>query len=272
MTATDARFALPGSSVTAFVGLTFAWAWLFWGYWVVAMPPGGLQISTTFILCAIIGGFAPSLSGLALARAGSGMQGMRDLVAPVRRWRFAPSQWAIAIALVPATALLSALMQPAFIGPLKWPDPSVLAMALIWPLMAAAGEEFGWRGYLLPRLEQSFGLLRAAFVIGLVWGVWHLPADYVALKGYGDWFLAAFLVNGPIVLTAHSIVMAWLWRRTGGSLLAVIVYHVSITASAMIAPSAGSDGLPGVLSAATGAALVWAAAGALLVFRGNDFN
>jgi membrane protease YdiL (CAAX protease family) len=197
---------------------------------------------------------------------------LRELLAPIRRWHLAPSQWAVALLLVPATALASAVLQPAVIGPLKWPDPTLLVMALVWPLMAAIGEEIGWRGYLLPRLEQRFGLLGAALLIGLVWGFWHLPADYVALKGYGAWFAPAFLVNGPIVLTAHSIILAWLWRRTGGSLLAVVLYHFSITASAIIAPSAGSDGWTGVLSAAIGAALVWVAALSLLAFRRNDFS
>lgn len=260
------------SSVAIFLGLTFAWAWLLWGYWVVAMPPGGLQISAAFMVCAIVGGFAPSLSAAVLAFRGDGRRGLRDLVTPVLRRRLAPSQWAIAILLVPATAILSALIQPVVIGPLRWPDPSILAVALVWPLMAAAGEEIGWRGYLLPRLEQRFGLLGAALLIGLVWGLWHLPADYVALKSYGPWFVPAFLVNGPFVLTAHSIILAWLWRRTGGSLLAVIVYHFSITASAMVGPSAGTEGWTGVVSAGIGAALLWAAALALVTFRRNDFN
>ena len=95
--------------------------------------------------------------------------------------------------------------------------------------------------------------------------------DYVALKGYGDWFWLAFLINGPILLTAHAIVMAWLWRRTGGSTFAVVLYHFSVTASAIVAPTAGSDGLPGVLAAACGAGVMWAVALVLLGVRRADF-
>jgi membrane protease YdiL (CAAX protease family) len=115
------------------------------------------------------------------------------------------------------------------------------------------------------------GLLPAAIVVGLIWGLWHLPPDYIALKGYGDWFWLAFLINGPLILTGHSIIMAWLWRRTQGSLLVAVLYHWSITASAIAAPSAAAEGLPGIASASIGAALIWLAALTLLALRRNDF-
>jgi membrane protease YdiL (CAAX protease family) len=184
---------------------------------------------------------------------------------PLRDGRFAPSIHATALLLVPAVALLSALLQSVLVGPLKWADPALLLMALLWPLMAALGEEIGWRGLLLPRLAARLGLLPAALVIGLIWGVWHLPADFVGLKGYGDWFWLAFLVNGPYVLTAHSIIMAWLWKRTGGSLLAAVLYHFSVTASAILAPTAGAEGPSGLAAAAIGATLLWLIAIALIV-------
>lgn len=259
------------AGVPLFLLLTFGWAWALWGYWVVAMPPGGLVIGPAFILCAIIGGFAPSLAALAVAARQSGRLGLAALLAPFRNWRLGPVVLAVALLLAPASALLSALVQSVALGPLRWPEPPLLLMALIWPLLAALGEEIGWRGFLLPRLVPPLGLLPAAIVIGLVWGVWHLPPDFIALKGYGDWFWLAFLINGPLVLTAHSIIMAWLYRRTNGSLVAATLYHFSITASAIVAPSAGAEGLSGVLAALTGAVFVWLAALALLAFRRSDF-
>jgi len=260
------------AAVPLYLGLTFVWAWALWGYWVVAMPPGGLQISAGFLACAILGGFAPSLAALAVtATAGRGEIG-HQLIRPLFLWKVERSALAVAVLLAPAAALVSLVLQASLIGPLHWPDASLLTVALIWPLLAAVGEELGWRGFLLPRLELRFGLLPAALLIGVVWGMWHLPAHYISMKGYGDWFWAAFLLNGPIVLTAHSIIMAWLWRRTSGSLFAAILYHATITGSAIVAPTSGSDGLPGVLAAGTGAAVLWAAALLLVVIRREDFT
>lgn len=258
-------------AIWLFLAGTFGWAWLLWGYWVVAMPPGGLQVGPAFIVCAIAGGFAPSLAALAVTFAQDGRHGVVELLKPLLRWRIGRGMAAVILLLVPAPTAVSVALQAAFVGPLKSPDPAILLMALVWPVMAALGEELGWRGYLMPRLNPRLTLLAAAVVTGLVWGLWHLPADYVALKGHGGWFWAAFLLNGPVVLTAHAIIMAWIWNRTGGSTLAATLYHMTITASAMLAPSAGSDGLPGVLAAACGAGVMWGAASLLLVLRRDDF-
>jgi membrane protease YdiL (CAAX protease family) len=260
------------TAVWLFLAGTFGWAWLLWGYWVVAMPPGGLEVSPAFIVCAIIGGFAPSLSALAVSFAHDGRAGVADLMKPLLRWRIGWPMAAIICLLAPAATAVSVALQAAFVGPLKPPDPAILLMAVVWPLMAALGEELGWRGFLMPHLHPRLSLLAAALVTGLVWGLWHLPADYVALKGYGGWFWAAFLLNGPVVLTAHAIIMAWIWKRTDGSTLAAVLYHLTITASAMIAPSAGSDGLPGVLAAACGAGVMCVAAGILFALRRKDFG
>jgi membrane protease YdiL (CAAX protease family) len=258
-------------SVGLFLAATFAWAWLLWGYWVFAMPPGGLQISPAFVVCAIVGGLAPSLAAIAVSAADRGTA-VADLLRPLAFTQFPAPLYLTALLLVPLTALISAALQAQLIGPLRWPDPALLGMALVWPVLAALGEEIGWRGYLLPRLDQRYGLLPAAILVGIVWGIWHLPADYVALKGYGDWFGVAFLLNGPVILTAHSVILAWLWRRTQGSLLVAVLYHWSITASAIAAPSASADGLPGIYAAAIGAALMWLVAGALIALRRNDFR
>lgn len=256
---------------TLFAVLTFAWAWSLWGYWVVAMPSGGLQISAAFLVCAMVGGLAPSLSALILTLYARGTQGVLTALQALLKWPPDGVSLALALMLAPSMAVLGAIVQGWLIGPLVWPAPALLLAALVWPLMAALGEELGWRGYLLPRLLDRFNLLTSAVLLGVLWGFWHLPADYIALKGYGGWFWAAFLLNGPLILTGHSIIMAWLWRRSSGSLPIAVLYHFTITASAMLAPSAGTQGVTGLLSAAISAAVVWLAALALLIFRHQDF-
>ena len=110
---------------------------------------------------------------------------------------------------------------------------------------------------MLPRLLPRFGLIGSAVLVGIAWGCWHLPADYIGLKGYGDWFWAAFLIQGPLLLTAHSLIMTWLWQRTDGSLLLMVIYHASITASAILGLSVGEMGQSAVISAALSTAITW---------------
>jgi membrane protease YdiL (CAAX protease family) len=261
---------VPWRQVALFLIVTFSFAWVLWGYWVVAMPPGGLVISPAFIMCAIVGGLAPSLAAIVVSAMAGGRAGVVSLFAAARR----PVAWPlvlIALLAVPASAAVAYLVQQAVGLQLRWPDPSLLVMALIWPLMAALGEEFGWRGFLTARLVPMWGILPTALTVGLIWGVWHLPADFVGLKGYGDWFWLAFLINGPIVLTAHAIIITWLWHKSGQGMLAALLYHWSVTATAIIAPASIAEGLPGLLTAAIGAGVVWVVAVGLLVLRRADF-
>lgn len=260
------------ATVVWFLAITFIWAWVLWGYWVVAMPPGGLQISSVFIICAIAGGMAPTLAAIVMIANEGSMARVRRLATTLLPWRLDGTTLTVTVLLVPVSTVASVVIQALFVGPLHWPEPSLLAMAAACPFLAALGEELGWRGFLLPHLARRFQLLPAALMVGVIWGLWHLPADYIALKGYGAWFWLAFLLNGPFVLTAHSIIMAWLWRRTSGGLFTAVLYHATITASAIVTPTAGSEGSTGVLSAASGAVVIWVAALILLLARRNEFQ
>ena len=258
--------------VTAFLCGTFLWAWLLWGYWIPAMPPGGLTMSPAFLVSAILGGFAPSGAAVVVALALGGRAGIGRLLAQLLRWRVRPVWYAVALLTVPMVTIVVVGLQTLLIGSRPADIGPPIAVLLVWPLMAALGEEVGWRGFLLPRLQPRLGAVPAALAIGALWGLWHLPADYIALKAYGSWFVPAFLVNGPIVLTAHAIIMSWLWNRTGGNLLLMVLYHLTITATAMLTPSGFTDGATGVGAAAIGAACYWVVAIGLLVWRRGDFS
>ncbi|MDO8360466.1 MAG: CPBP family intramembrane metalloprotease [Devosia sp.] len=243
--------------ISVFLIGTFVWAWALWGYWIPAMPSTGLVITPAFILCAIVGGFAPSLAAFATAWLIGGGASAGHLLHGITHWRAAPYQYVLALGIVPAATILTTVLLPVFVGPLRPADPSIMAMAAIWPVMAALGEEFGWRGFMFPHLLRRYGPMGAAVLVGLVWGLWHLPADYIGLKGFGSLFWLAFVINGPFVLTAHALIMAWLWRKSGSNLVMMILYHWTITASAMLAPTAGGQDALGLASAALGAAVFW---------------
>jgi len=96
--------------------------------------------------------------------------------------------------------------------------PIVLVVTLIFDA-GPLGEELGWRGYALPRLLAGrFSPLAAALVLGLIWGVWHLPAFFVAGTAQHDLQMGIlWLIVGTMLA---SVIMTWLYRRTGGDVLA----------------------------------------------------
>jgi membrane protease YdiL (CAAX protease family) len=98
------------------------------------------------------------------------------------------------------------------------------------------GEEIGWRGYLLPRLGKRHTPLESSIIVGLLWGIWHLPR-YLE-QGGGPFVL--FMIR----IVADSILYTWLFNRTGGSLLLTTIFHASgNTAGAFLPLSPGSNAI-----------------------------
>jgi membrane protease YdiL (CAAX protease family) len=96
------------------------------------------------------------------------------------------------------------------------------------------GEEVGWRGFALPRMQARIGALKASILLGALWVLWHLP-DFltVAQRGGPGSSLSLLYFNLPIFFLsglAISIVMTWVFNHTGGSLFIAILLHTSLNA------------------------------------------
>lgn len=101
--------------------------------------------------------------------------------------------------------------------------PGMLSTAVLLELLLLGGlwEEPGWTGYALPKLQERFsgrpkGGVLAVLVLGLLRAIWHLP---LALYGYIYWF------DVLVFAIAMQIIIAWLYHRSGGSLLVVMWFH-----------------------------------------------
>jgi membrane protease YdiL (CAAX protease family) len=114
----------------------------------------------------------------------------------------------------------------------RWPDSQiVLATApFLFLDIAPWGEEFGWRGFALPRLLEQMTPLAATLVLGTAWIVWHVPAFFVAGIMAVSWQGFFWWALGTMAL---SLVMTVLYLRANASLLvAGIVPHAMINALA----------------------------------------
>jgi membrane protease YdiL (CAAX protease family) len=130
------------------------------------------------------------------------------------------------------------------------PDLGLWAWAL-WLIANGWGEELGWRGFALPRLQRQHSALTSSFLLSIAWAGWHLPAffyvpSYVAL---GLWILPGFFLG----ILAGTIVLTWLYNSSRGSVLAVVLWHASFN-FVSASPNAG-----GFVAAATSTlVMVWA--------------
>jgi len=85
------------------------------------------------------------------------------------------------------------------------------------------GEEIGWRGYALPRLQTRRSALSASLILGVIWGFYHLPLSFT-----GSAFRSPSIVIPFVISTiALSVILAWVYNSTGGSLLLVVLLHAT---------------------------------------------
>lgn len=232
--------------VAAYFMLAYLFSWsvgalLIAGYHDLLPVPGAVHYLVSF---------GPALAAVTVTAVTSGRRGLAELLARVTRWR----TWWVLIGLlsplvlaglaVVANALwiaaptervpdLAALGQIPYLG-----DIGIGAALLLWIATFGLGEEIGWRGFAQPHLQQKQGLLRAALVIGLFWAGWHLPAffykpNFIAL-GVGGF------VGFAIGVVAGAVLLAWLYNRSGGSILVVALWHAvfDFTTSTAVAEGA----------------------------------
>jgi membrane protease YdiL (CAAX protease family) len=230
------RSLVSAHPVAAYVLLTVAWSFPWWSMIWLFLRPGELLggAPPVVFVFVVVGGFGPSLAGLLTTWLADGRAGLLALLGRLRIWRV--GWWWLAVLLVPAVTALTPLLR-SLAG---HPADGGAMLALLGPglglgLTAGLMEELGWRGFLLPRLLAGRPPLRATLLLGLIWGgVWHGYADYFALGGRGVTSLLLVLMLGPLLLTAWSVVITWVYEGTRGSLLLSYAMHASISSSALI--------------------------------------
>jgi uncharacterized protein len=180
------------------------------------MLDGGVE---RFVPLAALGGFGPLIAALVLARGEPG--GVRGLLRPLGAWRVHPVWYLVAIFLPGALlsgglALLSLVHGD--VGPWFFPPANAQRVAAMFvvPLV----EEIGWRGYALPRLQATRGPIVATLILGVMWSIWH--AEMLLLQAVPVHLFPEMLVY----FVAGSFTFTWIYNRTGGSLLLLVLAHV----------------------------------------------
>jgi membrane protease YdiL (CAAX protease family) len=220
--------------VGVFLSATFAASWLLWGLahpvtqrLVGALPPPGFLV--------MLGTAAPGIAALMMAAA-QGSAGR--LLSALAAWRVHPGWFALAFLGPPAIMLLANACHVVLGGA----APSYPAWGR-WPLVLVnfggvlllggpLGEEPGWRGLALPRLEERFGPLVSTLILTPLWALWHLPMFFYR-PGYqgGLPIVIGFLFG----LLAGAIVLTFLYDGTCGSILIVVVFHILINVAMQVA-------------------------------------
>lgn len=148
----------------------------------------------------------------------------------------------VALLFFPAILLIPAFAAYTWHLPLVRPErhgsPSVLLAAagvlfLYNLLFVAVLEEPGWRGFLLDRLQWRLSPLLASLAVWLPWALWHAPLDYFRPERFS---LMMYLQIRVIFLIPISIILTWLYNRSGRSIQATVIFHASMNTFPFVLP------------------------------------
>ena len=252
--------------VTLYIAATFALTWLLW--WSCAQYGAERWLFALGGPVFLAGVFAPALVALAFTAWLDGPTGVTRLTSRIWRWDVPGRLYLFALGFMAATRLVAAAVHRVVTG--AWPPfgdtPVVLMLAaLLVSTWVQAGEEVGWRGYLLPSLARRVGLGGATLVVGVIWAVWHLPLFFIPGSGSDGQSFPLYLVH----VTALSVAMGWLYWKSAGSLLVVMVMHAAVNNTGSLVPAALSSQVAvfswhGSLVAWATASAAWAVAAVLL--------
>ena len=224
--------------------LTYAYSWVIW----IPSVLDGIGVELPFnvagysIVVVIVGAFAPMLASLTLVARQEGWQGTRAFLGKVLDFRFNPKYAALALGIPLAIHAIVHYLAPALgldvaqtLFPTETPvAPILLAIPYFFLMLVLGGgqEEFGWRGYAQEPLQAKIGVLPASLVIGVVWGVWHLPLWFMAGDLHSSYSFLAFLM----MTTSISVVYAWLYNASGKKLIPVLIFHAMNNTAAPLLP------------------------------------
>ncbi len=216
--------------ITYFV-LAYAISWIIVAP-LIASAQGFIDVPVPFALH-YLNDYGPLLAAIITAGIASGTDGLRDLFGRMIRWRVGVG-WALVAAFSPLALFGIAAGIVVFGLGDEPPDPSLLGTItylpylglagwVFWILTAGFGEESGWRGYALPKLQSHMSALSATLIVTLFWVGWHLPRFFY----YGNYMELGFSV---LPLAAHGflamgIVLTWLYNSSRGSILMVALFH-----------------------------------------------
>jgi uncharacterized protein len=212
--------------VTFFV-LCYALSWALW------IPLAVLRDAIPWpanSLAILVGSNVPSGVAIILTAVMRGKAGTRQLLGRLLIWRVSP--WWYLMLLVPTALILISITAVAVLygGPTAALSGSVVAAVITVAFMtfpgSALGEEIGWRGFALPRLQYRRTALTASLILATLHALWHLPLWFMGDPDNQLTLYPAFAIQ----VVAVAVIYTWLYNGTKGSLLLAVLFHTALNA------------------------------------------
>lgn len=228
------------SSIWLFVAIAYGFSWLVWlpGILSSRMLIGAVPWLPLFA----IGTCGPLVAALCCLYRSEGWEGVRNWLRRGFHVRFAWYGWVVILLVPLAVPALVLWVYHQLNGPLA-PLPVISQPWVILPtilLMVTIGggqEEYGWRGYLLERLQMHCKLWQADLILTVIHSIWHLPLFFITMTMQSHYPFWVFLAFG----LGFTLLINQLYRQTQASLLAAILFHGLVNTGLDLFPPVGSS-------------------------------
>lgn len=227
-----------GRSPFKYFALTFVYAWALW------LPAILLGLDdygvSAYMPLVTVGGFAPLAAAVTLVGRRHGRSEIWPFIRQAFDFKTKPVYYLLALFIPVVIHAVAHYLAPVFnlaVADSLFPEGSVNPLLMLIPyfffiLFVGGGqEEFGWRGYAQQPLQERYGVIKASLMIGLAWGVWHLPL-WAFPEGQGGYSPVAFI----IMITSVSLVYGLLYNASGRKLIIALCYHAMWNAASPLLP------------------------------------
>ncbi len=222
---------LKGHPLVLFFPLAYLFSTILWFPQIASAQ--GLTSSPASTYWHLIGGLGPMLAAILVTGIISGRDGLRELATRAFKWRVG-ARWHLFAWLAPVVIFLVGAVVVRFVWGV-WPDFRLFGRTEEYPQLPLLvwwvaniffygfGEEVGWRGFALPRLQQKYNALTATAILSVFWTMWHLPLFWF-IPGYMKMGLGEFM-GLSLSFFLGAVILTWLTNSTRGSILITAVYH-----------------------------------------------
>lgn len=188
----------------------------------------------------ILGSWMPNLAAVTVTGVIAGREGIRQLLGKFFAYRIAVRWYLVALLPFPLAFVAAGLYRlaggtaPGNMGLSVGFWAGLLILNL---LQGATGEEAGWRGFALPRLQETHGPVKASLILGLLWNFWHLPLWLIS--GYSGLDLLVYVLAFSVSIISLTFLITWISRKTPNSLIPIVITHFSFNASLNLVDARG---------------------------------
>lgn len=218
------KYQIPFRSIIPFLLITFGIAWTILGLFIFLSENmtkifGKLTGQHPLFFLAV---YAPAIAAFAIVFCKAGVGGIKLYLSRLFIWRSSLSWYLFLFLGIPLIFIAGSFIKGnLFTDPFPFSSISAILIATFFAIIKGPVEEFGWRGLALPLLQRKLAPIWAGLILGIIWGVWHLPAFLMSGTQQSEWSFAPFFIG----CVALSIIVTPLFNQSHGSILLTAFFH-----------------------------------------------